>query len=78
MSIGKITAEIRYTTVYECAYCHKRQEGTTARATCTSVNELRKLLDRPPQRSHDMPVGWGCHLCDGRDVFDCGCTRRTK
>lgn len=72
VNISRIAASIRYITDYRCTACGRVQSGTTAWLSLDSTSDIRDFLDNPPQRSHDMPVGWASHLDSG---FTCGCKK---
>lgn len=73
--ISRISAPIRYITVYRCDACGREQNGATASVQLDSLSAIQAFLDNPPQRSHDMPVGWASHYGSPRDVFTCGCKK---
>ena len=68
--IIRIKATIRYITAYHCTACDRQQAGGTATVEVDTPAGLAQFLDNPPQRPHDMPVGWASHLDSG---FTCGC-----
>ena len=70
--VTDVTAPIKYRTLYTCVRCGKQEKGTTAKIEVGSVVDLIEFLVRPPQRSHDMPVGWASHHGEG---FSCGCKK---
>ena len=73
--ITRIVANINYRTLYRCAACGKKEQGTTASISLESVDAIRAFITSPPQRSHDMPVGWASHLNIG---YTCGCEGSPK
>jgi hypothetical protein len=75
-SIAKVVATIRYISIYTCDDCGRHQNGTTAEVQLDTVSCIKSFIDNPPQRSHDMPVGWASHYGPTRDIFTCGCMRK--
>jgi hypothetical protein len=69
--IMQLRASISYRTLYACVRCGRMEAGTTAEKNLSSVGELQEFLEAPPQRSHDMPVGWASHHGEGFCCPDC-------
>lgn len=71
-AINRIVAEVKYNMIYKCHACSKEVVGETARDVLFvgSSDELKDLIDRLPQTSHCMPVGWSFN-----GEFNCGCEK---
>lgn len=70
--INRIVAEVKYSMIYKCSACGKEAVGDTARDVMFvgSSEELKDSIDRLPQTSHHMPVGWSFN-----GKFTCGCDK---
>lgn len=70
--INRIVAEVKYSTIYTCAACGKEAVGDTCRDVLFvgSSGELKEAIDKLPQTSHHMPVGWSYN-----GAFNCGCSK---
>ena len=68
--IDRLTADVKFRTVYVCGLCGKTGVGdmVSAKVDAGNADELKNEVEALAnnQRSHDMPVGWS--FCD---VFKC-------